>query len=198
MANNNAPFGMKPVQHLTGGVIGPNKMNYTIASGYGTDLFIGDPVDISGTGANGRSGIVRATAGDTNKILGTFAGCSYKNASGQPVWSQYWPASTVATDIQAYVFDDPNLLFEVQCDSTGVANADIGLNANLEAGSGSATTFLSGFLLDASAGMATTATFQLRIRGFSQDPSNDIASAAYVKALVSINNHRNANAVVGA
>lgn len=196
MANSNAPFGLRPVKHLSGGVISPNKLGYTIASGYGTDLFMGDPVDVSGTSVNGKPGIVRATAGDTNKILGVFAGCSYVNASGQPVWSQYWPASTTATNIEAFVYDDPNILFEIQADATGIAAVDIGLNVNLESGSGSTTTFLSGFLADGSGTPATTATYQLRLRGFSEDPLNEVG--AYAKVLVSINNHRNANAVVGA
>jgi len=198
MANTNAPFGARPVKHLSGGIISPNKTGYTIASGYGTNLFTGDFVDTSGTATADGQGIVVATAGDTNKILGVFAGCSYKDSAGAFVYNAMWPASTTATGIKAVVYDDPNLLFEMQSDATGITAANIGLNVNFDADAGSSTTKLSAHVVDGSGTPATTATYQLKLRAFSEDPANDISSAAYCKVLVSINNHRLANAVVGA
>lgn len=195
MANSNAPFGARPVKSLTGGVISPNKIAYTIASAYGSNIFLGDFVDVSGTATADGTGITLATAGDGNKILGVFGGVSYTDSNGVPTFSQYWPTGTVATNIKAIVYDDPNLLFEIQADATGIAYADIGMNVNFEAGAGSAVTKLSGHVADGSGTPATTATYQLKLRGMSEHPQNEVG--AYAKVLVTINNHRLANAVVG-
>lgn len=195
MANTNAPFGARPVKTLAGGVISPNTIAYTIASGLAENIYSGDFVDQAGSATVDGQTIKLATAGDTNKILGVFAGVSYKDANGVPQFKQYWATGTVATDIKAYVYDNPNILFEIQSDATGVAYADVGLNVNMEVGTGSAATGQSGAMADASGGFATTATYQLRVRGMSEHPQNE--TGAYAKVLVTINNHRLANAVVG-
>ena len=159
MANTNAPFGARPVKTLAGGVISPNTIAYTIASGLAENIYSGDFVDQAGSATVDGQTIKLATAGDTNKILGVFAGVSYKDANGVPQFKQYWATGTVATDIKAYVYDNPNILFEIQSDATGVAYADVGLNVNMEVGTGSAATGQSGAMADASGGFATTATY---------------------------------------
>lgn len=87
--------------------------DYTIASGYNTNIGVGDPVKLSsGT-------LVLATNGAD--AIGVFQGVSYTDSFGAPVFKQYWPANTVATNIVAYVCDAPFATF------SAVANSEIPL-----------------------------------------------------------------------
>ena len=52
------------------------------------------------------------TATETNNI-GVFDGCSYTASDGSYVYSEYWPSGTTATDIIAYVYDDPYTVYKV-------------------------------------------------------------------------------------
>jgi hypothetical protein len=65
-----------------------------------------------------------------------------------------------------------------------LAAVDVGLNADLASGSGSAYTRRSGFVLDTST-KNTTNTLQMRILGFTQRADNEIGANA--KVLVRIN-----------
>jgi hypothetical protein len=144
-SNPNAPFGLRPIRHLKGGLIRFNDY-YTILDGYTTSLFFGDPVVCSGTGMN----VGIATGSSSSVITGVFAGCEYVNLLGDTIWSKYWPASTstnTAFPIKAFVYDDPDLVFEVQSDATGIAAADIRQLANFHSGTGSTVTGLSGWYL---------------------------------------------------
>ena len=111
MANADTPRGFWPIRHLSGGTIRANK--YTIASAYATNIFPGDVVKLVAGG-----GIEAAAAG--NRLLGVFQGVKYTAADGSQVYAKYWPASTVATDIEATVYDDPNILFGAQ--SSGITS----------------------------------------------------------------------------
>lgn len=140
MANPNAPFGLRPVRHMFGGVVRANE--YNIADQYGTALYLGDPVVATGTGKN----IGIASAATSAKLTGVFAGCEYVNSLGDTIFSKYWPASTVTlsgSTVKALVYDDPFLLYEVQFDTLAAAN--VRALANLVSGSGNAQTGLSGW-----------------------------------------------------
>lgn len=140
MGNPNAPFGLRVVRHLFGGVIRPAE--YTIADQYSTALYLGDPVLSTGTGKN----IGIAAAASSGKLTGVFAGCEYVNSLGDTIWSEVWPASTVTlagSTVKAFVYDDPFILFEVQFDT--LAAADIRALANLVSGAGDAQRRLSGW-----------------------------------------------------
>lgn len=141
MANPNAPFGLRALKHLKGGVVRYNS-GYKIADQYGTNLFLGDPVVCTGTDKN----IGIASAGTSNKISGVFAGCEFVNLLGDTIWSKYWPAAQQTYNAQgamAYVFDDPDICFEVMFDT--LAAGDVRALANLVAGAGNTLTGLSGW-----------------------------------------------------
>ena len=91
------------------------------------------------------------------------------------------------------VDDDPDTIFEIQ-DNTGLAAADIGLNASMTIAAGNAYSKRSGVTLDA-ATKAATATLPLKVVGLSLRPGNDFG--AYNKLLVKINNHTEAQASAG-
>ncbi len=161
MANINAPTGFKPLD--------PNARQnaYTIATGEGTAINQGDPVKLTGTGVGALAGIVVAAAGDT--VVGVFAGCTYQDSTGRPVFSLSWPASTTATNIIAYVYDDPTTLFVVQYSGT-FAVTDYGQKADFVAAVG--TLGVSGFYI------AATGADGLRIRWLYNAPDNALGDYA--------------------
>lgn len=177
MANTDAKFGFRPVSHPSGDVrLAPQA--YTIASEYGTALYRGQVVEMTGTGRN----IQSAAAGNADN-RGVFWGVEYTNASGERISSRYWPASTVATNVKALVYDDPDIVFEVQCDT--LAEGDIGANADHIVGTGSALTGDAGSYLEASATATSGKSFT--IIGLVNRPDN--AYGAYAKALVKFVEH---------
>lgn len=143
MANSNLPFGARPVMMGSGGGNFRFGQPYTIASGYTSTIKKGDFVITTGTGRN------IALAGTTVPLRGVFSGVKYIDALGMPQWSNMWLANTVATEVEAYVFDDRLMQFEIQADED-VVEGDIGQMADHVYGAGSTLTHLSGSGLDSS------------------------------------------------
>lgn len=185
MANVNAPFGLRPFRHMTGGEVRMNE--YSIASAYGANIFHGDPVEMTGTGKN-----VQLAAAQNVDNIGVFGGCRYVDSQGNQKFSKYWPSGTVATDIVAYVYDDPNIVFEIQCDTLAVG--DIGQLVDWAAGTGSTLTGVSGAYADLTTGTATT-NMSLRLVELKRSPDN--AYGAYAKALVVFAEHALKGVVAG-
>lgn len=182
MANSNAPYGLRAVRHLSGGVVQTNR--YTIASGYATSIFTGDPVLQT---TDGTLIIGVGTAGTpSTQLIGVFDGCSYTDAAGNQVFSKYWPASTTATNIEAFVYDDPNIIFQIQTDATGATIADRGQLADVEIVAGSTATGVSATNLDMSTGGGTTGK-HLRILRLVNNPENE--SGAYTDVEVVFAEH---------
>lgn len=167
MANANSPNGFTPIRHKTGGQLSTNP--YSIASAYNTDIGAGDPVQLTGTGKN--IALSEATNEDN---IGVFAGCEYTDASGQRQWSERWPANTVATNIIAYVYDDPFIVYEAQMDTC--AEANIGTLSDWTIAAPTAAHPKSQSYLVA--GSATTGA-SMRIMGLVDRPDN--AYGAYAK-----------------
>jgi len=181
MANVNRPAGLLPTRHASGGT--PQRSGgYTIASGLAQNLFKGDPVTLTGTDRN----ITIGAAG--GPYIGVFAGVKYVDQNGEVQFRPRWPSGQVATEIEAFVYDDPMQEFVVQADNGGgaIAAAQVGLNANLLAGSGNTFTGRSGWQLDTSSA-ATTATLAAKILGLARIPENDFGDFAKVRVL--LNNH---------
>lgn len=181
MANTNGPFGLRPVRGK-GGDFQQNR--YGILPGT-TAIYIGDPVkkDTAGT-AKGLSTCTIADA--TGAVLGPVV--SIFDSSGFPV--SYYPAGN-ATGYTCMVADNPDQLFIMREDSdtSTLAQADMGLNVNMVAGTGNTTTGLSRWAIDSSS-KATTATHQLRLIEFHQTPDN-VFLDDYGVYVVKINNHAN-------
>jgi hypothetical protein len=171
MANVDRAIGLRPLRHLGGGEVRSNA--YSIASGYATALGAGDPVKMTGTGRN----IARAAGGDV--VVGVFDGCRYTDQTGARKYAMYWPAGQVATEIEALVYDDPMISFRVQADT--VAEADVGLLADLDDATPSAVTGLSGVELAATGAAATGKT--CRILGVIDEVHNAYGAHADVEVL---------------
>ena len=167
-----APYGLKPVNLIGGQVYAGSTRLLKIASGYAANIFYGDVVKLVSSGT-----VEKDTGTSTGTPVGVFMGCTYTDPSSkQPRWSQYWPTGTVASDAQAYVVDDPDVLFKVAAVSSGTtvafyAQTVIGLNVSLVQNSGSTTTGDSAVAIDGSA-VATTVSLPIRIIAGVPDTAN--------------------------
>ena len=184
MANNDAAFGMKPVKMIGGSPYTGGVSRYRIAANYGTSIFQGDMVaQVTGGGVE-----VHADGG-TVPIVGVFNGCQYTDpTTGEQKYSNYYPASTNASDIIAFVIDDPNVVFEIQCNAAFPVADLLGNFDIVYTSSGSTKTGISGAELNVSDG-ATTATLSLKAIDITEDPDNDDVSSDATNVYVVIQNH---------
>lgn len=123
-----APYGLRPVNLIGGLPFAGATRAIPIASNYGTAIYYGDVVQYKNDGTL----IITTLQNQTSPVagvVGVFLGCSYTNPSTkQKLYSQYYPGSVVADDIEAYICDDPNALFKVvNCTSAVADNAAGGL-----------------------------------------------------------------------
>ena len=197
MANANTPAGLVPVEYIGGSPWNGKCRRYHIPSTDGNAYAIGDPVTLLGTAdANGVPSVVLATAGSglLGPVMGA-GGLTYGGMSADPtnLNTTVIPA-TKTKDYYVLIADDPNILFEIQEIGTGtpLAATEVGLNANLVAGTNSG--YMSGWLLN-NVGEAVTATLDVKLMGLRQVPGN--AFGAYAKWLVLINNHKYRAGVAG-
>lgn len=121
-----APYGFKPINRLDGLPYAGAVRQLPIANAYSQNIFYGDIVQISG-GTIVRSSMSAASSPGTAVAgtIGVFLGCQYTNpTTGQFQFNQYYPASTAANDIEAFVVDDPRALMKavVTTQSTALAN----------------------------------------------------------------------------
>ncbi len=183
MANKDAAFGMKPVRMIGGAPYTGGQSRYRIAANYGTSIFQGDMV------AQVTGGTVEVHAdGGTVPVVGVFNGCKYTDpTSGEQVFSNYYPASTNASDLIAFIIDDPDVVYEVQADDTFPV-ADLFGNFDIVyTSAGSTQTGISGAELDVTTG-ATNTNLPIKAIDISQDPNNSDTGAANTNVLVVIQN----------
>ena len=108
-----AAYGFKPVSEFGGLSYAGSTRMYPIATGYSTNLFNGDIVQLSGgTVVTTTMSAASSPATPVAGTLGIFLGAEYVNSSKQTVRGQYWPASTVSDYAVAYVVDDPRTVFK--------------------------------------------------------------------------------------
>ena len=179
MANTNKAFGFRPVGRVGSTVANNGNTSYSIASNYGTAIYQGDCVTLSG------GYLTVATAGP---IVGVFVGCQYTDpTTKKTTFKNYYPASVVASDIVAFVVDDPSATFVVQCSGIAAVTAP-GRNAVIVTSTaGSTTTGISGQQVDVP--VTGNATYAVKVIGVYNAPDvNDVLSA-YAELIVKINNH---------
>jgi hypothetical protein len=141
--------------------------------------------------------IVAASTTDSGNIVGVLVGCSYTNSLNQPVYGQYYPASTsTSTNMSfAFVVDDPSAVFKVcatvasSTTPTAYSRAIVGSNVALVANVGSTTTGDSYYGIDGSSAN-TTNTLPVRVVDVVPDtatgPAN-VAATTYYEFLVKFN-----------
>lgn len=175
MSATSAPFGLRAAYHPSG-VVRPEAL--TIASAYATAIYQNQPIKI------GTDGTVQAAApGD--RFSGTFQGVEYTDAEGRRRVTNRWTASTVGTDIIAYVTRDPAIIYEIQSNAA-LSVGDIGKEYDWTAASGSTVTGLSSQMLDVASSAANAG---LRLLNISPGVDNAWGDT-YVVAQVSPSEHQ--------
>ena len=186
MARTAGAYGLRPLNLLGGTPFSGATRQYPIASNYALNIFNGSVVKIVGGG--GVELDTTAAGLFTKDSIGVFLGCQYTDPNTQQLlFSQNYPANTVADDILAFVVDDPNTLFTIQ------ANGAIGLDArgaNVVLANAQSTT--TGSLITgnsnvaASSGVTQAGTAPLRIVDFVTDAQNSPGDA-FTEIVVKIN-----------
>ena len=184
MATTASPYGLKAVNHIGGTPYAGSTRLLPIASGYAVNIYYGSIVQIAAAGTieivtvtgNGGGGAAASFPAGT---IGVFVGVTYTDPNlGTVVFRQSFPTGTVANDIQAYIVDDPDVVFMAQADAA-VTQADLGQNTHLAAvqstTTGSTTTGNSNSAVDATT--ATTAAFAFRIVDFVDSPTSTVGDA---------------------
>jgi len=128
MANTNSPFGFKPIRRLDGAAWSSchttKKMQITAGACNRGDVVKQMP--------DGTVAVSAAAAGYLN--VGVFVGCHYTVASlGYPIWTNYWPGAGAApgTLVDAFVIDDPMVVYEVMAATGPITLANVGDNADV-------------------------------------------------------------------
>ena len=195
MASVAAPYGLKPVNEIGGLPYAGSTRTFLIdPAGTASNIYYGSPVYVN---ASGYLAVATATGADATTngfpvgtantgIVGVFVGCSYVNAQGQVIYAQYYPTGTTGV-IQAYVVDDPDVVFQVQS-AGSVTQAALGANVFFSTGAvatGSTTTGNSTASVVAGASAVTTSD-AFRVVGFVNAPGSAVGDA-YTDILVKIN-----------
>jgi len=180
MATTATPYGLKAVNHIGGTPYAGSTRLFPIASGYGTNIFNGSVVQIA---AAGTIEIVTDLGNNADQfpdgVIGVFVGVTYTDPNlGTVVFRNNFPTGTVADDIQAYVIDDPNVIFQAQADGA-VTQADLGQNTNFAAVQSTTTgdTTNGNSNTAVSSTTATTNTIAFRIVDFVDGPTSTVGDA---------------------
>jgi hypothetical protein len=180
------PYGFAPINLIGGQVFAGATRQIPIASGSGTSIFAGDLVRLNTGGTLSRVSSTDAAV----DVVGVFMGCAFTNpTTKQFLQQQYYPASTTASDIVAYVCDDPDTYFKVAVLSNsttigGVTQTDIGNNVAFLATAGSTTTG------DSKEGVSSTTSASvttLPFRIISGVPETVNAAGSFTEVIVKIN-----------
>jgi hypothetical protein len=180
-----APYGLIPINLIGGRVFAGATRQIPIGSGEGTAIFYGDVVKFNAAG-----NLTRDTSTNAATPVGVFLGCSYTDPTFGKVFRQYYPASTVATDIVGIVCDDPDALFKAAVVSTGTTisfmnRTDVNRNTALVQNNGSTITGNSAVAVSSTAG--NTDTLPLRIIDFVPETTIAGEPGSYTEVIVKWN-----------
>ena len=109
-----APYGLIPINLIGGQVFAGATRQIPIASASTTAVFFGDVVKLNSDGT-----LDKDTGTDAATPVGVFLGCTYTDATYGKTFRQSYPGAVTASDIFAYVADDPDQLYKVAIVSSG-------------------------------------------------------------------------------
>jgi hypothetical protein len=190
MANIDAPFGFRQVGGLGSRPTSNGTSQYKIASGQTAAIYAGDVVALAGSGGLKVEGGTTVTAGyvgpsetDASRNVGIFNGCLYEDpTTNKPTFQNYWPGD-VAAAADAFIYDDPSDLFEVQTAGTHT-QAVVGQACDMVYAAGSTVT--NGRSKEELLGTAS-ASGMFAVLRLSEDPSNNDVSSANSNWIVKFN-----------
>ena len=196
MSSVAAPFGLRPIGRLDSGSLEVFRQ-YPIASGYGTAIATGDIVHLVDGGTATTIEKQSGTGDDSTEIdiVGIFLGCSYTDPNtNQKTFSQLYPASTAASDIMAYVVDDPNVLFTIQADGAPTNTGDIyGKNTLLVQTAPNTSLKVSRVALDISE-LSTDAQNPIRVIDYLGGDQGDEKGSSFPVLVCKFNYHQHTSA----
>ena len=185
MANQDAAFGLRPLKTVGQQDDSTGFASYWIDAGEASAMYQGSLVLATTTGYVDIAG----TGGPLN--LGAFWGCFYVDPTTlKPTFKNYYPGSITppsSKDVEAFVYDSPYQMFEVQSAATGASSqADIFMTCDIASNGGSTTNGISSL---ESADTFAAGPNQLKVLGVSRDPANDEIGSANVNWRVQIAEH---------
>ena len=199
MANANTPRGLSPVGTLTGAAYNEQGRLYAIANDGSNTYAIGDVVKIAGGGdANGVPYVTKAATTDTP--VGVIVGIRVSDPGVSLVGTtlalnQIYLGLNSGTRY-VFVVDDPNVIFSIESDATGVAAADVGKNAgmtitanqtSLAQSAPLSSTVLAGSTI---LGLGTSGSLALPLQILAVEQTVNNAPGANANVLVKFNKHQ--------
>ena len=185
MANSSAiGFGLRPIRK-----VGQNDDNNGLSE-YSCNstaaAYQNDGMEAQNTGTVGT-----AATGET--LIGSLNGVFFTDATtSKPTFANNLAAGNAATDIVAFINDDPYQMFEIRSNNTGASAAtDVFNNADMAVTAGDASTngLSKSTLDDSTLTGGGVGSAQLRVLGVSRDPDNSDLASANVVWRVMINEH---------
>ena len=195
MANQDAAFGFRQVGGLGSRPTSEGTSEYVIASSQAGNIFSGDAVTAGdGTtkyegGGTIAYGYIGSSETDALRNVGIFNGVFYNDpTTNKPTFKNYWPGGVTVTipaaGASAFVYDNPDDLFEVQ--STGTLTQSI-------ASRGIDMAYTAGSTINGRSKEEITATASadggFAVIRISEDPSNSDTGAPNSNWIVKFNKH---------
>jgi len=193
MANQDAAFGFRAIGGTGSSYETQGTSKYQINDNWTNAIFQGDLVGMGdGTvtdraGTTSVAGYIFGSIAATTLNLGVFNGCFYIDpTTSKPTWKNYYPGAVNITTglIDAYCYDNPQQLYEVQTSGT-LTQSDVG--SLIDQGTYAAGSTINGHSVMEIGGTSGFTTAQFRIVRLSGDPSNSDTSTANSNWVVRLN-----------
>ena len=193
MANKDAAFGFRAIGGTGSSYETQGTSKYQINDNWTNAIFQGDLVGMGdGTvtdraGTQSVAGYIFGSIAATTLNLGVFNGCFYIDpTTSKPTWKNYYPGAVNITTglIDAYCYDNPQQLYEVQTSGT-LTQSDVG--SLIDQGTYAAGSTINGHSVMEIGGTSGFTTAQFRIVRLSGDPSNSDTGNANSNWVVRLN-----------
>ena len=187
MANQDAAFGLRPLRTIGQQDDSTGMSSHWIDAAEASAMYQGSLVKCPAT-STGYIDI--SDPGDVLNV-GALWGVFYNDPTTlKPTFKNYYPGSITppnSKDIEAFVYDSPYQMFEVQSAASGASSqADIFSTCDIASNGGSTTNGVSSLESADSFGAGPN---QLKVLGVSRDPANNDITAANVNWRVQICEH---------
>ena len=185
MANQDAAFGLRPLKTMGQQDDSTGMSSHKILPGDASILYQGSLAIATATG------YVDISAATNVLNIGAFWGTFYIDPTTlKPTYKNYYQGSITPPSsgaIEAFIYDSPYQMFEVQSAATGASSqADIYMCCDIASNGGSTTNGVSSL---ESLDTFVAGPAQLKVVGVSRDPANSDLTAANVNWRVQICEH---------
>ena len=189
MANaSTTGFGFRPIKMVGQNIDNAGLSEYKIAA---SSALISHGAMVQLTA----NGVVLESSNTGANNLGVLNGIFFTDAdTNKPTFANFSKASNTATDIVAFVNDDPRQMYEIMSADTAFNQNEVGHCADQVQADGVTPLFISRSKISATTSASST---QLKILGVSRDPDHSDTSAEGFALRVMINEHVLGNNVDG-